>query len=106
MVASTKGSSKLVLGTVKVKCDTHLVRCISVIGLKMWCVLAQFICIFGSSSHNNYCLQRHGKGEFKDVDGSVYDGEWKDDLQDGKGVKIYANGAKYEVCKYSILIMK
>jgi hypothetical protein len=39
---------------------------------------------------------RHGQGSFTWANGDVYEGEWKEDVCDGKGVLITANGDKYE----------
>ncbi|KAL7533502.1 hypothetical protein ACHAXR_007915 [Thalassiosira sp. AJA248-18] len=39
---------------------------------------------------------RHGKGKLISEDGEIYEGEWKDDKQDGEGGCRYANGAIYE----------
>ena len=41
--------------------------------------------------------KRHGVGVLKKRDGSCYDGEWKDDIQEGKGKYTSAEGKKYKV---------
>ena len=35
---------------------------------------------------------RHGKGKFYYQDGGLYDGEWKNNKMDGKGVLSYSSG--------------
>ena len=40
---------------------------------------------------------RPGKGVIKYPDGAMYDGEWKDDLRDGYGKYIYADGTSFQV---------
>ena len=37
----------------------------------------------------------NGFGEYRRLDGSKYKGEWKNDLQDGKGEEIWNDGSKY-----------
>ena len=44
---------------------------------------------------------RHGRGRFVDgaAEEQTYEGEWCDDMMQGRGTFCYASGAKYEVCK-------
>lgn len=35
---------------------------------------------------------RNGKGKFVYKEGSVYDGEWKDNMMNGNGILYYPNG--------------
>lgn len=37
----------------------------------------------------------------QDVGGAKYEGDWKNDLQHGRGVEVWPDGAKYEVWNYS-----
>jgi len=38
----------------------------------------------------------HGKGKLSWVDGSLYEGEWKNDMSNGKGRLIHSDGDVYE----------
>jgi hypothetical protein len=40
-------------------------------------------------------LQHHGRGIWRDVDGSVYDGEWIDGLKEGRGTFRWSDGSSY-----------
>ena len=37
-----------------------------------------------------------GFGTYHYPDGSIYEGEWKDDKHHGKGILSFANGTRYE----------
>ena len=39
--------------------------------------------------------ERHGKGVMKYKNGRQYEGDWVDDLRDGRGFERYANGSTY-----------
>ena len=39
---------------------------------------------------------RNGKGRYQYPDGSVYEGEYKNDKKHGKGKFLYSNGDTYE----------
>jgi hypothetical protein len=68
-----------------------------------------FFCFFGTSP-NIYFVSfffdsydgafknnlRHGKGTFiNNTDGSKYSGQWREDIQDGIGERIFSSGGKY-----------
>ena len=38
----------------------------------------------------------HGKGNYHWSNGDKYEGDWKENLQNGKGIKTYASGAFYD----------
>ena len=38
----------------------------------------------------------HGRGKLSWVDGSLYEGEWKNDMSNGKGRLIHSDGDVYE----------
>jgi len=38
----------------------------------------------------------HGKGNYHWSNGDKYEGDWKKNLQNGIGLKTYANGAFYD----------
>ncbi len=38
----------------------------------------------------------HGKGIMKYADGSIYEGDWVNDVMHGEGIFIYDDGSKYE----------
>ena len=39
--------------------------------------------------------QKHGRGIYRWIDGSVYEGDYRDDLRDGKGKFLWSNGESY-----------
>jgi len=39
----------------------------------------------------------NGKGTYVHSAGAKYEGEWKNDLQSGKGIEVWPDGAKYDV---------
>jgi len=39
---------------------------------------------------------RHGKGILRRADGSVYDGDWENDVESGIGKMRWLNGDEYE----------
>ena len=56
-----------------------------------------YLCKVPSSSERKMCMhQRSGEGKMWMLDGSVYDGQWKDDLMDGNGRHALADGAVYD----------
>lgn len=50
---------------------------------------------------NPFKGKKNGKGHFVSLSGYSYDGEWKDDLREGKGVFTLVDGATYKVNFYS-----
>ena len=46
-----------------------------------------------------------GKGKHSRPDGSVYDGDWKNDKKHGRGKYVYGNGDTYEVCPRLLVCM-
>ena len=50
----------------------------------------------GYTGDRNDVGERHGQGTEFYMDGSLYEGTWKNDVKDGKGKVIYSNGLIFE----------
>ena len=67
------------------------------------CRLLLCVCVrvaAGAWLKTNGVTKRHGRGVYIDSasEEQKYEGEWSDDMMQGRGTFTYASGAKYEVC--------